>query len=58
MGHNYIFLGGRRHDGGYRSHNQGTTTTSEIRWMGGSMWDGCQHDGRVENYAIAVYVSN
>jgi hypothetical protein len=57
MGHNYLFLGGKRQDGNTRSHNQGSTPTSEIRWLGGSMWDGCQHDGRADGYSIAVYVS-
>jgi len=58
MGHSYVFLGGKRHDGGFRSHNYGDTPSSEIRWMSGNMWDGCQNDGRSSGYSIAVYVNN
>ena len=57
MGDNYVFLGGKRQDGGFRTHNQGNTPTSEIRWLNGSLWDGCSHDGRATDYGIAVYVT-
>ena len=57
MGDNYVFLGGKLSGGGYRDHNFGETATSEIRWLGGSLWDGCNHDGRATNYGIAVYVT-
>ncbi len=54
MGDNYVFLGGKI-PSGYRDHNFGDTPTSEIRYMNGSLWDGCNHDGRVTGFSIAVY---
>ena len=59
MGHNYIFLGGKRCAGAtYRTHKyDGTNAISEIRWKNGGLWDGCDHNDMVQNYAIAVYLS-
>jgi hypothetical protein len=57
MGNNFIFVGGKHPGGGTRSHNNGDQPDSEIRYMGGSEWSGCSHDGRVD-YAITVYVEN
>jgi hypothetical protein len=60
MGNNTIFLGGKRCSGAtYRDHKySGTDPISEIRWMNGATWDGCSHNGMVQNYAITVYLSN
>jgi hypothetical protein len=59
MGHNYVFLGGKRCDNGsFRKHKQdGTDPISEIRWKNGDLWDGCNHNDMAEDYAIAVYLS-
>ncbi len=59
MGQNYLFLGGKRCQGAtYRTHDYGTTATSEIRWPGGATWNGCGGDSRANGYSIAVYISN
>jgi len=58
MGDNYVFLGGKRHDGGFRNHNNADQPNSEIRWRNGQLWDGCNHDDRATSYSIAVYVTN
>ena len=60
MGDNYIFLGGRRCAGStYRAHKyDGTDPISEIRWKNGGLWDGCTDNNMVQNYAIAVYLSD
>ncbi len=57
MGNNFVFVGGKLHDGGTRSHNNGSSPDSEIRYPGGGTWDGCSNDARVE-HAIAVYLED
>ncbi|MBR58295.1 MAG: hypothetical protein CMH54_09765 [Myxococcales bacterium] len=57
MGNNFVFVGGQRSGGEYRDHDFGNSPDSEIRYLNGSEWDGCDHDGRVA-HAITVYLEN
>tara|TARA_B100000029_G_C17276551_1_gene851844 strand:+ start:224 stop:817 length:594 start_codon:yes stop_codon:yes gene_type:complete len=54
LGNNYLFVGGIRHDGNFRSHDFGDQPDSEIR-LGSPLWSGCDHDGRSPN-AVVIYL--